>query len=95
VTKQSGRRLVVVMRQACNGRLRNAVYHWARVAATRDPHSHDVYAKLRARGHSHGRALRSIADRLLRVLIAMLTHRTLYDPTRRPARELVAATEAS
>jgi transposase len=76
VTKQSGRRKVVVMRQACNGRLRNAVYHWARVACTRDPHSTEVYAKLRARGQSHGRALRSVADRLLRVLIAMLTHGT-------------------
>ena len=44
VTKQSGRRLVVIMRQACNGRLRNAVYHWARVAVTRDPRSTEVYA---------------------------------------------------
>lgn len=95
VTKQSGRRLVVVMRQACNGRLRNAVYHWARVAATRDPHSTEVYATLRARGQSHGRALRSIADRLLRVLIAMLTNRTLYDPSRRPARALAGAPEAA
>jgi len=94
VTKQSGRRLVVVMRQACNGRLRNAVYHWARVAATRDPHSTEVYAKLRARGQSHGRALRSIADRLLRVLIAMLKHGTLYEPSRRHARALVAAAES-
>lgn len=50
VTKQSGRRLMVVMRQACNGRLRNAVYHWARVAATRDPHSSEIYAGLRKRG---------------------------------------------
>jgi transposase len=70
------------MRQACNGRLRNAVYHSARVAATRDPHSSEIYAALRKRGQSHGRALRGIADRLLRVLIAMLKNRTLYDPTR-------------
>jgi len=82
VTKQSGRRLVVVMRQACNGRLRNAVYHWARVVATRDPHCREIYAGLRKRGQSHGRALRGIADRLLRVLIAMLKSRTLYDPSR-------------
>jgi transposase len=82
VTKQSGRRLVVVMRQACNGRLRNAVYHWARVAVTRDPRSTEVYGVLRARGQSHGRALRSVADRLLRLLIAMLKSKTLFDPTR-------------
>lgn len=95
VTKQSGRRLVVVMRQACNGRLRNAVYHWARVAVTRDPHSTEVYAKLRARGHTHGRALRSIADRLLCMLVAMLKNRTLYDPSRRRGPQLAAATEAA
>jgi transposase len=94
VTKQSGRRLVVVMRQACNGRLRNAVYHWARVAVTRDPHSTEVYAKLRARGQTHGRALRSIADRLLRMLVAMLKNRTLYDPSRKRGHAL-AATEAA
>lgn len=82
VTKQSGRRLVVVMRQACNTRLRNAVYHWARVAAVHDEHSRGVYSALRAKGHSHGRALRSVADRLLRVLVSMLKHHTLFDPAR-------------
>lgn len=82
VTRQSGRRLVVVMRQACNARLRNAVYHWARVASIHDDHSRGVYAALRAKGHSHGRALRSVADRLLRVLVAMLKQHALYDPDR-------------
>src|SRR5713101_7645871 len=36
VTKQSGKRRMVLMRYACNGRLRNALYHRARVAAMRD-----------------------------------------------------------
>jgi len=36
VTKQSGKRRMVVMRYACNGRLRYALYHWARVAVTCD-----------------------------------------------------------
>lgn len=44
--------------------------------------STEVYALLRARGQIHGRALRSIADRLLRLLIAMLKSRTLFDPAR-------------
>ena len=35
---------------------------------------------LRDRGHSHGRALRSIADRLLAIACAMLRNGTLYDP---------------
>ena len=39
------------------------------------------YRCMRGKGHSHGRALRGIADRLLRVLVAMLRNGTLYDPT--------------
>jgi transposase len=81
VTKQSGKRRTVVMRYACNGRLRYALYHWARVAATCDPASKTYYAALRQRGHSYARALRSVADRLLRVLIAMLKNDSLFDST--------------
>jgi len=54
------------------------VYHWARVAAMRDTVTNAKYAALRARGHSHSRALRSIADRLLRMLCAMLRDQTTY-----------------
>lgn len=81
VTKQSGRRRTVSMRYACNGRLRDAAYHWARVGVQRDAASRVYYAALRARGHKHGRALRSVADRLLRILCALLKHGQLYDPT--------------
>jgi transposase len=81
VTKQSGKRRTVVMRYACNGRLRYALYHWARVAVTCDPASKTYYAALRQRGHSYARALRSVADRLLRILIAMLKSNSLFDST--------------
>jgi hypothetical protein len=67
------------MRNACHVRLRNAVYHWARVAIQHDGVSRSRYATLRKRGHSHGRALRSVADRLLAVACAMLTHRCLFN----------------
>ena len=80
VTKQSGRRRTVSMRYACNGRLRDAAYHWARVGTQRDPVSRAYYARLRARGHSHGRALRSVADRLLRILMTLLERGQLFDP---------------
>jgi transposase len=79
VTRQSGKRCVVVMRKACHGRLRTAVYHWARVASQLDPPTKARYAALRARGHSHGRALRSVADCLLGIACAMLRTHTLYD----------------
>src|SRR6185312_11940870 len=72
VTRSSGKRCIVLMRQACHLRLRTAVYHWARVAIQHDTRSRSRYAELRQRGHSHGRALRSLADRLLAVACAML-----------------------
>lgn len=93
VTRQSGKRSVVGMRTGCSGRLRHALYHWARVATQYDPPSHRYYDKLRGRGHTHGRALRSVADRLLRVLVAMLKTGTLYDPSR--AARPIAAAEAA
>lgn len=83
VTKRSGKRAFFVqMRYACKPRLRNALYHWSRVSIQHDPPARTYYDALRARGHSHARALRSVADRWLRILIAMLTTRTLYDVTR-------------
>ena len=82
VTRQSGKRKTVLMRQACHPRLRNAVYHWARIAIQRDQTSRAKYTALRQRGKSHGQALRSVADRLLAVACAMLTSRTLFDPGR-------------
>jgi len=80
VTKRSGKSCIVVRRQACHNRLANAMYHWARVAVQHDPRSRSKYAALRGRGHSHGRALRSVADRLLNVACAMLKNRTLFNP---------------
>jgi transposase len=72
VTSQSGKRRVISMRRACNLRLRNALYHWSMTATVYDEPSKARYRALRARGQSHGRALRTIADRLLRILVAML-----------------------
>ena len=67
VTKRSGKSHIVVMRYAAHVRLRNAVYHWARVATQHDPKSRTRYAALRKRGHSHGRAIRGVADRTTRL----------------------------
>jgi transposase len=80
VTKRSGKSCIVVRRQACDNRLANALYHWARVAVQHDPRCRAKYAELRKRGHSHGRALRSVADRNLNVACAMLKTGTLFDP---------------
>ncbi len=92
VTKSSGKRRtkskwtknqnvdgVVVMRRAVNMRLRNAVHH-AGNTASRDPRFAPMYARLRASGANHARAVRGVADRLLGVLIGMLRTQTLYQP---------------
>lgn len=78
VTKRSGKKTLVSRRTACHPRLRNAAYHWARVAAMHDPVAKRRYSALRARGKPHGQALRSVADRLIGVLCAMLRDQTEY-----------------
>jgi transposase len=80
VTKRSGKSCIVIRRQACSNRLANAMYHWARIAIQHDPRSKAKYAALRGRGHSHGRALRSVADRLLNVTCAMLKTGAFFNP---------------
>jgi transposase len=80
VTRRSGKSCFVVRRHACHRRLANAVYHWARIATQHDRTSRAKYAALRSRGHSHGRALRSVADRLLNVACSMLKSGTTFKP---------------
>lgn len=83
VTKRSSKRTFhVQMRYACKQRLRQALYHWARTSLQLDAAARAYYDALRRRGHHHARALRSVADRWLRILIAMLNAGTLYDASR-------------
>lgn len=91
VTRQSGKSRQVRMRYGCNNRLRDAVFHWAMVSTQHDEFSRRQYAAHRRRGHSHGRALRGIGDRLLAVLLAALREGSLYDPSRRRRPQLESA----
>jgi transposase len=84
VTRRSGKACSVVRRFACNKRLANAVYHWARTASQHDPISKAKYVALRARGKSHGHALRVVADRLLNVACAMLRDGTTFKKASHP-----------
>jgi transposase len=81
ITRQSGKKRTISMRQGCNGRLRNALYHWSRVSVQHDPVSREHYRQLRTAGHTHGRSLRGVTDRLLAVLVAMLKSGQPYDPS--------------
>ncbi len=80
VTRRSGKSCIVIRRLACNKRLERAVYHWARVATQHDPLSRQRYAQLRRRGRSHGRALRTVGDRLLSVACTLLQRQIFFDP---------------
>ena len=93
VTRRSGKSCLVVRRQACNKRLQQALYHWARVAVQHDPACRSRYAELRRRGHSHGRALRTVGDRLLRVACTLLERQVPFDPlhTSNPGQTQAAA----
>jgi transposase len=79
VTRQSGKHCIVLRRYACNRRLADAVYHWARVASQKDEVSRARYRALRQRGHRHGRALRTVADRLLKVACTLLERQAVFD----------------
>jgi transposase len=92
VTKRSGKQYAVQMRSGCNRRLRTAVHYWAGNAIKHDAHWKDRYAVLRAAGHSHGRALRGVGDRLLATLVAVLNTQTPYDASRRGIAGPAAAT---
>jgi transposase len=80
VTKRSGMSHTVIMHYAAHVRLRNTVYHWAGVATQHDPKCRARYTALRKRDHSHGRALRGVADRLLGLACVHLQRQTLFDP---------------
>jgi transposase len=91
VTRRSGKTCYVVRRLARNGRLENALYHWARVASQHDPMSRQRYAALRQRGHSHGRALRTVGDRLLALACTLLERQVLFDPNYHSTQSAAAA----
>jgi transposase len=91
VTRRSGKTLVVIRRQACHHRLREAVYHWARVSVQKDDLCRAKYTALRARGHTHGRALRTIGDRLLAIACALLRTQTEYCPPAAPQKATLVA----
>lgn len=83
VTAQSGKSLLVSMRRACHHRLRHAVFHSAGRHAQLDPHAHQLYVQMRARGFTHARAVRGVADRFLALLFALLRSGEPYDSSRR------------
>lgn len=80
--KRGGPKPLIHMRHACNERLRQALHHLAAGATQQDSYAQRLYQEARARGKTHGHALRIVADRLLQVLFVMLKTGKAYEPER-------------
>lgn len=78
ITKASGRSKVALHRFARNRRLADALEMWAFCSISASPGARRYYDSLRARGHPHRRALRSVANRWVGILHGCLKHRTIY-----------------
>ena len=78
ITKASGRSRVVLARFARNRRLADALEMWAFCSLNTSAGARRYYDALRARGHTHRRALRSLANRWVGILHGCLRHRQVH-----------------
>lgn len=79
ITRASGKHHLVLARYARNRRLADACHQWAFSAISASPGARAFYDEHRARGATHQRALRALANRLVGILHGCLRHHTLYD----------------
>lgn len=79
ITKQSGTRKIALARFVRNRRLANALTLWAFCSLTTSPGARAFYDQRRARGDTHNRALRALANRWVGILHGCLRHHTTYD----------------
>lgn len=87
VSRQTGqqkhrgpRRIIVKRRLTISTSMQNAMHQMGDLVRQNTSYYGTMYADMRARGLSHGRACRQVADNVLTVMFAMLRDRTLYDP---------------
>jgi transposase len=78
ITKASGRSRVALARFARNRRLADALDMWAFCSIGWSPGARRYYDAVRARGHTHRRALRSLANRWVGILHGCLRDRQFY-----------------
>jgi hypothetical protein len=79
ITRTSGKHHVVLARYARNRRLADACYLWAFAALSASPGARAFYDERRARGDTHNKALRALANRLVGILHGCLKHQTPYN----------------
>jgi transposase len=78
ITRQSGKKKVVMARYVHNDRLLDALGGQAFAALTRSPGARAYYDKQRERGLGHRAALRQLANRLVGILHGCLKSGTRY-----------------
>ena len=79
ITKQSGKTKKVIRRRAVCRSLSDAFHVLGGGAVKNDPVSRAKYEELRKKGHGYCRSVRTVCDRLLGVLRALLEKRELFD----------------
>jgi transposase len=81
ITRQSGKKKIVMARYVHNDRLLDALGQQAFAALRASPGARAYYDKQRARGLGHHAALRQLANRLVGILHGCLRSGTIYDET--------------
>jgi hypothetical protein len=79
ITRESGKRRLVLARHIRNRRLYDAARGWAFSALTASPGARAYYDQRRAAGDNHEAALRRLAGKLIGQLHHCLANRVLYD----------------
>jgi transposase len=79
VTRQSGKKKIVMARFTGNDRLADALHRQAQSALRVSPGARTFYDEQRDRGLDHNAALRALSNRLVGILHGCLKSRTLYD----------------
>jgi transposase len=85
VAVESGRKKVACFRRGCDHRLRDATSTLADATRHWHPWAQDHYARARARGHDHPRAIRTVGRAWTRVLWRCWQDGVAYDPARHHA----------
>jgi transposase len=82
VAVESGRKKVACFRRGCDHRLRDATGTLADATRHWHPWAADHYARARARGHDHPRAIRTLGRAWCRILWRCWQDGVAYDPAR-------------
>lgn len=80
VSYQSGQVHKVSLRHRCNKMLRQTMHHFANHSREKSAWAANYYDALRERGKTHAQALRSLAQRWLKIIWKMWQTHSCYDP---------------